>query len=698
MRYAIFVFILVFAAVLIGCSGVGDITQPDAVREAEVGPTHLLCGLYQFRGFPDEQRLEIIPLRQAALHLNAVPMLEPNPPTQLYVGLQGGFEIDSHSLKCKIKLTHPFAGINKFTGFDVCGIIIGHGSTSPYYDPGLFIAGENEVHLANADGMTRWWNPAEFPISQGSIMAYNDGFLGTPHSFANFTATLNGYKYFADGLGPYDDASTVPVASRGVFSPGATNVRYYDIEFGSGSFMFNYAVDACWANPTANPPQIPDDFPPFANRVEAWTIAMDVSDNTLWNDGADNGGSLDLSVTVYDHYLPEDNKVRIESPGNLLTGLQTTPVDIHEGYAVFDFSFVDATPVEDSIDLFITVENTELNYGGLLPGKFVSTYFLETVEVGTYGPGIDDDLIVDVMRNTYAPFGSGYPQTWITSVDLDWGDLPDAAQYAIYRASPWADPYDWVCIGTTDSSTTEFSNTTDDTFPIDWDADYIYEVRPRSIPDNSSSEGGPTEKAIVIMETNNDDQGDDPLNPKWEYLSGSGGSFLFSYTTGSSADEGSKINSKLMFDVLRPSSWEIFYLPIPLPDLKGQTEYFSDFAFSSLGTGGLPLQAGFCPGTMVSLPTDHAEHAPEFINSPFTHFEEGQPYNNNECNGVDVHFGGGTNWGYSGGIPIYRAAQFRMPKLLQAETDYFGIGIASDGCTLNYVVDIAFDSVVLFVY
>ena len=52
--------------------------------------------------------------------------------------------------------------------------------------------------------------------------------------------------------------------------------------------IFNYAVDASWQFPEGDPLwQVPDDFPPLANRPEAWNISVEATENTLYNDGAD---------------------------------------------------------------------------------------------------------------------------------------------------------------------------------------------------------------------------------------------------------------------------------------------------------------------------------------------------------------------------------------------------------------------------
>ena len=162
------------------------------------------------------------------------------------------------------------------------------------------------TRLLNPDGYSRWWNPAEFP-SNGTIFGYTDGLLGAPDSVGDFSATLNGYKYFCDDLDDPDDPLTdVTLENRGLFSAGQKNVRHYTIEMGDEGLVFNYAVDASWVFPQGDPPwSAPDDFAPSANRPEAWFINVTEVENTLWNDGTAGGGDLSLSIDVYDWFNAE---------------------------------------------------------------------------------------------------------------------------------------------------------------------------------------------------------------------------------------------------------------------------------------------------------------------------------------------------------------------------------------------------------
>lgn len=696
MRFGI-VFLSILTLMALGCSGAVEMTSPEPARTPDGSASHQLLGLYRFIGDPEAGNLDIIPLRNAGAHLNVLPFLEPPPFVNL--SLEGEIVTSSHSIKVTLGLRHPFTGMDEFSGFDVCGIVIGRGSLTPYDDTDLVVAGPDEVHLMNADGYTRWWNPTEFPYQQGNINAYSDGILGTPHSIGQFTATLNGYKYFANGLDSKEDLIDLEPYRRGVFRAGSKNLRYYHIEYGSGSLVFNYAIDASWQFPPGPGPwDVPDDFPPGANRPEAWNIRINELNNNLWNDGNSSGGSMLLHIDVYDHFNAEVNNVRVESPGNFTSVQSNDVVGTGDGYATYEVIIPDATPSPDSIDLFISVKSDVADYGGILPGESVTAYFIRTVNVASTPQPPADDLILEVERNDYSPPGPNYPLSWITGIKLDWYYQPDGAQYAIYRSPLWASPYEWTLVGTTNASTTEFSNTTTGSQPIDWDQDYIYEVRPRSIPNDSGSEGTPTQRALVIMETNDDDLGVDPENPQWRNRYGLGGPFSCYYSSNNrSCDEDSKIRGYVEFSTLDDSSWSILYLPNAIPDIPGQTEAYIDFGFSTYYGLTIPGGAGFAPGTMTTLPTGFELHYPDFEIATNTDYIKGNQYNNTYCQGIYQHFGGGQA-AFSNAFTVYRCTRYALPRLLETDADYAGIGIASYNVPYSIGLSLGIDTIALAVY
>ncbi len=386
-KSAAVIILLLTSMFIFGCSsGEGmDVTMPEepsAQQKAE--SIHYLWGLWQFTADPNAGTLEVVPVRMAEMHLNALPFLEP--PPYMYLTLEG-VEFEGNLIIADIGLRHPFLGLTQFSGFDVAGVFITNGSISGFNDPDLVMAGEGDTRLLNPDGYSRWWNPVEFPVNDGTIFGYTDGLLGQPDSLADFNSTLNGYKYFADDLDPGDPLSAVDIANRGLFSPGQKNVRTYEIEIGNDSFIFNYAVDASWKFPAGNPPwTAPDDFLPVANRAEPWRIEITETENTLWNDGAGSGGSLNLLIDVYDWFNADLNTVRVESPGNFTIVESATTTGGGVGYSTYQVDIIGATPAAGEIELLISVITEEDDFGGFITGTNTTAYFTHSISVAVESP------------------------------------------------------------------------------------------------------------------------------------------------------------------------------------------------------------------------------------------------------------------------------------------------------------------------
>ncbi len=398
MKNLQFVLLTLSLVLILGCSSHWDNpTAPLGEVNAGIqgGGSHQLWGLWQFSIDRENDSLDISPLREAGFHLNALPFLEP--PVLKNLTLES-LQFDGNLIDCEIGLRHPFLGLDQFMGFDVCGILISNGSKAGYTDPDILAPGQDNLRLLNPDGYSRWWNPVEFPVNNGTMFGYTDGLLGTPDSAAGFSATLNGYKYFCNDLNdPGSPVNDVDPEGRGLFSAGTKLVRRYLIDMGNDGLVFNYAVDASWEFPNgAQPWHVPDDFGPGANRPEAWNVSLHTIENTLFNDGEENGGELSLDVLVYDWFNPDINTVRIESPGNLTTTETSTPIDGGPGYSTYSIDFTEATPSQEEIELFITVECEVSGYGGLLPGKKQAMYWFADIPVDDESPGGDpeDPIIV----------------------------------------------------------------------------------------------------------------------------------------------------------------------------------------------------------------------------------------------------------------------------------------------------------------
>ena len=305
MRFSpniLIIFLAVFIAIS-GCSSTrNEITAPATHTPRQSNQSSHQCwGIYQFIVDAEAEKLDALPIRAVSMHLNALTFLEPPPNSNLRLE---SIQFNGNIIDVEIGLRHPFLGMIQFTGFDVCGVLISHGSTGGFNDSDLVLPGEEDFRLLNPDGYTRWWNPVEFPLNDGTMFCYKDGLLGTPDAVANFTATLNGYKYFCDDLDSEDPMIAINPFNRGMFSAGKKNIRHYTIEMGSSGITFNYAIDASWEFPTGTPPwEAPDSFKPQANRPEAWFISTYIEENSLWNDGTESGGHLRLVWFRTEHII-----------------------------------------------------------------------------------------------------------------------------------------------------------------------------------------------------------------------------------------------------------------------------------------------------------------------------------------------------------------------------------------------------------
>ena len=385
-KFAALTILLLTIVFLLGCSSGGgmDVTSPEEpVGKSATESSHSIWGLWQFTADPVAGTLDVVPIRIADMHLNARPFLEP--PALVYLTLES-LEFNGDIIDVEIGLRHPFLGLNEFTGFDVCGILITNGTVTGFDDSNLVMAGEGDTRLLNPDGHSRWWNPGEFP-HDSTIFAYNDGLLGAPDSYADYNSTLNGYKYFCDDLDDPDDPLTeVMQENRGMFSAGQKNVRLYSIQLGTEGLIFNYAVDASWQFPQGDPPwTAPDDFAPSANRVEPWYIAVNEISNNLYYYNDTGGGSMELSIDVYDWFNVESNMLYVEAANGVIPQLgPISPVGGGEGYSTYNVDIPSAFPVTaGDLDILVTVETEEADFQNFVPGTLTSAYLVHTTTVSS---------------------------------------------------------------------------------------------------------------------------------------------------------------------------------------------------------------------------------------------------------------------------------------------------------------------------
>lgn len=80
------------------------------------------------------------------------------------------------------------------------------------------------------------------------------------------------------------------------------------------------------------------------------------------------------------------NTVKIESGANFIPVSGSTAIGGGAGYSTYQIDITEATPGQDSIQLFISIESEVLGYGGLLEDKPVTAYFTYTAKVDDEPP------------------------------------------------------------------------------------------------------------------------------------------------------------------------------------------------------------------------------------------------------------------------------------------------------------------------
>ena len=303
--------IILTAGLLLSCSG-NPTTPPVAPSASQVSiatqtssNNHFCFGYYALTIGTRDGSIDIVPVRTEMLHVNITGIMNQTMGVKV-AGVPADSDPTHGIFAFNITLKHPYPSKPQLAGFDVKGILITPGTLAV---PPLIFANADETALLNANGFARWWNPSEF--TSPGMFGYTQGSLAkTPASL--LTATVNPYKLFADILGPTDDLSLVcsePLAGakgRAVFKAGGSNTREYKIKFPMSPgpvVKFGYAIDACWAAPSPNPPvNVPGDFPINANQPEAYRVEVTPTLNNLYYDDAAGvgGGVLRLQVNVSD--------------------------------------------------------------------------------------------------------------------------------------------------------------------------------------------------------------------------------------------------------------------------------------------------------------------------------------------------------------------------------------------------------------
>lgn len=400
MRYFKCCILLIYAVFSVSCANSGSSpvfpqssNQTQQIKSSDTSSRHL-WGYWNVLIDPASGNVELTPLRNAEFTCNVTMFLQPPAGKISNLGIKitdlSQFN-DQGLLDVEVTLTHPFPGLTMYTGFDVLGVFINHGDTKSNYDSGVYYARTTNVaRLLNADGYTRWYNPTEFTAK--GLLGFTEGALG--NKGMGFTATINPYKYFANGLGVNDSLTEFlhdpnTISNRCLFSSTASNKRLYKLQFpivgGAPYLTFQYAVIASWEPPIAQPPQnIPGDFPLSANIREPFLLSLEDNKSTLYYANGVGGGTVKIKAELFDWgasvnsagILGEFSKIVIESPNANIPG----------GYAAFtpsDFApFIKPSTAISSV--------AELEFDGVVPSSNDDVEFLITVVASdgeTYSQG-----------------------------------------------------------------------------------------------------------------------------------------------------------------------------------------------------------------------------------------------------------------------------------------------------------------------
>ncbi len=338
------------ASATIGCGRADGPVTPTgpmqgSARIAAQAQTHLWGW---FNVFMDMETGEVVfaPNRQAMFTANVVNFLNSKPlnlkfkinETLVWVGY---IDVD-----IDVAITHPFPGLPQYNGYDVRGVFMGDGSgvlasTGVVYPVGgvdQFVLDDpdssgTDYPGGGPDGYTRWFNFTEFSLPGMPLFKYTPGKMASP-DFAG-TATLCPYKYFADGLGTYEDAFTWLIGhadQHGQFSSGATNERNYYLRFPDPAphLRFGYAVIADWKG-------VEEQYHP-SNAPEAVACRIEDHSNVFYVDDTQKGGGLNLDISLFD-WSGQPSAITIESTvlssPHGLDASEMVPVGGNEDYSTW---------------------------------------------------------------------------------------------------------------------------------------------------------------------------------------------------------------------------------------------------------------------------------------------------------------------------------------------------------------------------
>ena len=282
---------------ILSCSG-GSTPQSNDPVTPDLSPQstpdtsgHFLMAYYNmFFDTESDGIIEAVPLRDTEFHLNILRFIEKNP-CQDCLKIVGISPTVNDTWLIDINITHPLS-LMDYTIFDVRGIMMFPGTKifEATSEDNLITSdmSKGEGALVNSDGFTTLLNPTSLNNGPGGLFGYEKGKFGTT-TFPN--STLNGYKRYI---------STGSQNTRNALYTSSSVTVQYELKFPETAFVFGYAVDANWAEPTVSPVENPNtDFPADANCAEPWKI--EVSIEPVGQGLTDAGGTSNLHIKVYDH-------------------------------------------------------------------------------------------------------------------------------------------------------------------------------------------------------------------------------------------------------------------------------------------------------------------------------------------------------------------------------------------------------------
>jgi len=463
----LFACVLAAALLALGCSGSNTPVTPNnglTEREITSGPTTQthLWGYYDIYIDVENQTVEAVPNRNVAFTANVVGFVN-KPATNLQFDIWGtpvALDESFIDVDIDVSITHPFPGLNQYDGYDVRGIFMGIGSESLNYDPDLVYAmqgGTDQVMydydlgddpdigyddpydglVGMPDGFTRWWNPEEFG---GGVLGYIQGKLATPGYEDSITATLNPYKYYADGLNPDDDVYPWLVANaaddyfvQGVFTAGSTNTRNYYLRFPTPDphVNYGYAIAADWGeHEAADPP------PAESHMVETPAISVTIEPDLYFVDNTIKGGDFiaDIDIWSWD-YQPAT--VIIEPNFHSANVAATGPTGGDDNFSTWSVEFTpdNLTQLEGNeywviaeyTDFDYTAKGTEYSVGTEYPDAPLAAFFKMALWVSPDPYCLDLQPTLETLNGVATYIGTADAMTDLELVGTNFEEGPGLA-------------------------------------------------------------------------------------------------------------------------------------------------------------------------------------------------------------------------------------------------------------------------------